>query len=384
MTNKSSSKKNEALITPEFWRNRRVFITGHTGFKGSWLSLWLHHLGAQVCGFALAPPTTPALFNILGLEQKIQSITGDVRDLAALTAAMQSFQPEIVIHMAAQSLVRLSYETPVETYATNVMGSVHLLEAVRCVKSVKAVINVTSDKCYANQEWPWGYREYEPKGGYDPYSNSKGCAELVTEAYRNSFFNIKEYDRHGCAVASARAGNVIGGGDWAADRLVPDILNAFNAQEILEIRSPHAIRPWQHVLEPLSGYLLLAQKLVEQGPVFAEGWNFGPFDESAQPVATIVQIMADRWNQKFDTHSAQWRLPGDQTEKKPQPHEAIYLKLDCSKARQSLHWQPRWSLQQTLDQIIHWHQQWLLGNNMTDVSLMQIQEYSEGNHYATK
>ena len=276
-------------IDADFWRGRRVFLTGHTGFKGGWLALWLQRLGADVTGYALDPPTTPSLFAVARVGAGMRSIINDIRDAETLAQAMREAQPEIVIHMAAQPLVRYSYQAPVETYATNVMGTVHLLEAVRQTDSVRAVVNVTSDKCYENREWVWGYRENEPMGGYDPYSNSKGCAELVTAAYRNSYFNPAQYSQHGVALASARAGNVIGGGDWAEDRLIPDILRAIAAGEAVNIRSPHAIRPWQHVLEPLSGYLLLAQRLIEDGPAHAEGWNFGPSEEDARPVQWIVE-----------------------------------------------------------------------------------------------
>ena len=271
-------------MNPSFWRSKKVFFSGHTGFKGSWLCLWLQQLGAEVTGYALAPPTSPSLFEVAHVAQGMKSLCGDIRDGAALAKAMREAVPDIVIHMAAQPLVRRSYLDPVETYSANVMGTVHLLEAVRQTQSVRAVVNVTSDKCYENKEWVWGYRESDPMGGFDPYSNSKGCAELVTAAYRNSFFNPAKYSEHHVALASVRAGNVIGGGDWAEDRLIPDILAAFEKSQPVVIRNPHAIRPWQHVLEPLAGYLQLAQKLYEDGATYAEGWNFGPNDEDAQPV----------------------------------------------------------------------------------------------------
>ncbi len=276
-------------VSPAFWKGKRVLVTGHTGFKGSWLSLWLQSMDAQVVGYALAPPTNPSLFEVAEVAKGMTSIIGDIRDLEHLRRVFAEHKPEIVIHMAAQPLVRYSYIEPVETYSTNVMGTVNLLEAVRSTGSVKAVVNVTSDKCYENREWVWGYRENEAMGGYDPYSNSKGCAELVTSAYRNSYFHPEKYGTHGVAIASGRAGNVIGGGDWAGDRLIPDIVRAIMQGKPVNIRSPHAIRPWQHVLEPLSGYLVLAQKLYEEGAAYAEGWNFGPNDEDAKPVQWIVE-----------------------------------------------------------------------------------------------
>lgn len=345
-----------------FWRGKRVFLTGHTGFKGSWLSLWLQSFGADVTGYALAPPTQPCLFEIAEVASGMTSIIGDIRDLFKLQAALNMHQPEIVIHMAAQPLVRYSYQNPVETYATNVMGTVHLLEAVRHTPSVKAVVNITTDKCYDNKEWPWGYRENEPMGGHDPYSNSKGCAELVTSAYRSSFFQ-----HNGVAVASARAGNVIGGGDWAADRLIPDILRAFEQNQPVVIRNPHAIRPWQHVLEPLSGYLMLAECLYTEGSPFAEGWNFGPNDDDAKPVQWIVEQMASQWGQ-----GACWQHDGGH-----HPHEAHYLKLDISKAKARLGWQPHWSLSTALQKIVGWHNIYLSQADVQATTLAQIDSYTQ-------
>jgi CDP-glucose 4,6-dehydratase len=278
-----------------FYKGKRVFITGHTGFKGTWLCLLLNKMGAQVTGYALDPPTNPSLFEQTGIEKQITHLIGDVRDLEHLTKAMADTKPDIVIHMAAQPLVRESYKIPVETYAINVMGTVNMLEAVRQNKGIKAVVNVTTDKCYENQEWHWGYRESEPMGGYDPYSNSKGCSELVTASYRNSYFNKNTYEQHGIAVGSARAGNVIGGGDWADDRLIPDFIRAIIKGEQVQIRSPYAIRPWQHVLEPLTGYLTLAKALSEHGPEFAAGWNFGPNDSDAKNVEWITQRICKLW-----------------------------------------------------------------------------------------
>jgi CDP-glucose 4,6-dehydratase len=354
-------------MNPAFWSGKRVFLTGHTGFKGSWLALWLQQLGATVTGFALAPPTQPSLFEVAGVAQGMHSILGDVRDLPALQRAMQEAQPDVVIHMAAQALVRLSYDTPVDTYATNVMGTVHLLEAVRQTPGVRAVVNVTTDKCYENKEWVWGYRENEPMGGFDPYSNSKGCSELVSAAYRSSFFNPADHARHGVALATARAGNVIGGGDWAKDRLIPDILDAFAAGRAVQIRNPHATRPWQHVLEPLRGYLTLAQRLVEGGPAFAEGWNFGPHSDDARPVEWIVRQLATRWGT-----GAHWQVDAGE-----HPHEATYLKLDISKAAQRLPWRPVLRLDDALGLIVDWSRAKMAGADMRAQTLAQIAAYQD-------
>lgn len=351
----------KASVTPDFWKGKKVFLTGHTGFKGSWLSLWLQSMGADVMGYALAPPTTPALFDEARVGAGMQSQIGDIRDLQAITASMVDYNPDILIHMAAQPLVRLSYKQPVETYATNVMGTVHVLEAARQCSNLRAIVNVTTDKCYENREWAWGYREDEPMGGHDPYSNSKGCMELVTSAYRNSFF-CKDQP---AALASARAGNVIGGGDWAEDRLIPDILAAFEKQQPVVIRNPQATRPWQHVLEPLSGYLVLAENLWERGQDVAQGWNFGPKDEDARPVCWILDHMVSTWGK-----GASWTLDQD-----PQPHEARYLKLDVSKARAHLHWSPTWSLEATLAYIVRWHRAWLNGDDVHALCLAEINAY---------
>ena len=352
-------------MTPDFWRDRRVFLTGHTGFKGSWLSLWLQQLGAQVTGYALPAPTDPSLFESARVADGMTSITGDIRDGAVLAAAMRKAAPEVVIHMAAQPLVRRSYFDPVETYATNVMGTVHLLEAVRQCPSVRAVVNVTTDKCYENKEWVWPYRENEPMGGYDPYSNSKGCAELVTSAYRSSFFNSEKHDQHRVALASVRAGNVIGGGDWAADRLIPDILRAFGQGQPVLIRNPHAIRPWQHVLEPLRGYMTLAERLCQDGVCYAEAFNFGPRNDDAQSVEWIVRQLAALWGD-----GASWQLDaGDH------PHEATYLKLDISKAAQRLQWQPTLDLQQALRLTVDWARGLHSGADLRALTLSQIDGY---------
>lgn len=351
----------KATVTPDFWKGKKVFLTGHTGFKGSWLSLWLQSMGADVKGYALAPPTTPALFDEAGVGEGMQSHIGDIRDLQAITRSMVDYGPDILIHMAAQPLVRLSYKQPVETYATNVMGTVHVLEAARQCPGLRAIVNVTTDKCYENREWEWGYREDEPMGGHDPYSNSKGCMELVTSAYRNSFFGKDQP----VALASARAGNVIGGGDWAEDRLIPDILTAFEKQQPVVVRNPQATRPWQHVLEPLSGYLVLAENLWARGQDVAQGWNFGPKDEDARPVDWILEHMVNTWGE-----GASWAL-----DQNPQPHEARYLKLDVSKARARLHWSPTWSLETTLAYIVKWHKAWLNGNDAHALCLAEINAY---------
>ena len=352
-------------VNPAFWHGKRVFLTGHTGFKGGWLSLWLQHLGVSLTGYALPPPTQPCLFDLTDVALGMTSVIGDIRDSHALARAMQQAEPEIVIHMAAQPLVRRSYANPVETYSTNVMGTVHLLEAVRQCPTVHAVVNVTTDKCYENKEWVWAYRENEPMGGYDPYSNSKGCAELVTSAYRNSFFNPEKYGQHGVALASARAGNVIGGGDWSADRLIPDILAAFAQGRPVEIRSPHATRPWQHVLEPLRGYLTLAEKLVLSGTDCAEAFNFGPRSDDTQPVAWIVQKMAELWG-----GGSSWHLDTGE-----QPHEAHFLKLDIAKAAQRLNWSPQLHLTQALELTVDWARGHRRAADMRALTLEQINDY---------
>lgn len=347
-------------VDPQFWNDRRVVLTGHTGFKGSWVSLWLQSMGAVVRGIALAPPTKPALFDVIRAADGMDHQVADIRDAAAVQQLMSDFQPEIVLHMAAQPLVRLSYQQPVETYATNVMGTVHVLEAARQAGSVRAIVNVTTDKCYENREWVWGYREDEPMGGHDPYSNSKGCVELVTTAYRKSFMASENI-----ALASARAGNVIGGGDWALDRLIPDILRAVEVGQPVDIRNPSATRPWQHVLEPLSGYLLLAQHLVAHGQDTAEAWNFGPRDEDARPVNWIAERVCQLWGD-----GARWDQSGTTG-----PHEANFLKLDISKAKARLGWAPTWDLDHALQKIIGWHRAWMAGQDMRAVSLEQIAQF---------
>lgn len=356
-------------MEPRFWKDKKVLVTGHTGFKGSWLCLWLSYWGAEVTGYALRPPTNPSLFQLAGIGSMITSIHGDIRHEKRLKDALLAVDPDIVIHMAAQPLVRESYHSPLKTYETNVLGTVHLFEAVRTAvkygKRVRAVINVTTDKCYENQEWVWGYRENDRLGGYDPYSNSKACSELVTAAYRNSFFNARDYSSHGVALASARAGNVIGGGDWATDRLVPDCIRALLKGEKIKVRNPEAIRPWQHVLEPLSGYLLLAQKLYEHGPEYAKGWNFGPDDTDVKPVGWIVEEICRKWG-----GGAVFEL-----DKSRQPHEAHYLKLDSSRARMELGWRPRWKVEEALERVVEWTHAYRENRDLTAVCLNQLEEY---------
>lgn len=354
-------------MNPSFWRDRRVFITGHTGFKGSWLALWLQCAGARVTGYALRPPTDPSLFEQARVAEGMESILGDIRDLGRLRAAMEACRPEVVFHLAAQPLVRNGYQEPHETYTTNVIGTLNVLEAVRHTGGIHAVVVVTSDKCYENREWVWGYREDDPMGGHDPYSSSKACAELLTASYRRSFFPAHAYAEHHMALASARAGNVIGGGDWAQDRLIPDVMRAFLTERVPAIRNPRAIRPWQHVLEPLGGYLTLAERLWEQGPEFAEGWNFGPEERDARPVYWIVERLAGLWGWKGG-----WRLDdGDH------PHEATYLKLDCSKARARLGWVPRWDLETALRLTVQWYRAFAAGEDVRRITEEQIRSYEE-------
>lgn len=359
-----------SLISPSFWKGKRVFLTGHTGFKGSWLSIWLSSMGAEITGFSLPPNTDPNLFDILRVSDLIQaSYFSDIRNFSELHEAMTESQPEIVIHLAAQPLVRYSYSNPIETYATNVMGTVHLLEAIKNLGSVRATVVVTSDKCYENKEWIWGYREYDPMGGYDPYSNSKGCAELVTSAFRQSYFPESLYTVHKHALASARAGNVIGGGDWSEDRLIPDALRAFESGLPLMIRNPLATRPWQHVLEPLSGYLMLAQSLYSEGSRFAGAWNFGPKEGDARPVQDVINLLI-----KSSPAGATWLQ-----DKREQPHEAHSLKLDCSKANQLLNWFPKWSLETAIIKITDWQKAFFSRKDMRDITLAQIMDYEAVN-----
>lgn len=350
----------------QFWQGKSVFLTGHTGFKGSWLCLWLTSIGAKVTGYALAPPSDPCLYELARIDELVDSHIADIRDSERLAAAMIESKPDIVFHLAAQPIVRDSYKNPVETYSTNVMGTVNLLEIVRKCPSVKAVVNVTTDKCYENQEWDWGYRENDFLGGFDPYSSSKACSELVTAAYRSSYFNPQTHKHHGVAIATARAGNVIGGGDWAVDRLVPDIIRSILAGETIRIRNPHAVRPWQHVLEPISGYLTLARRLYEDGPDFAEGWNFGPLETDAKPVEWIVQRICQLWDE-----GTRYEIDNGDS-----PHEAHYLKLDCSKARAKMGWQPKWSLDKALISTIEWVVAYREKADLQRACIQQIQTYN--------
>ncbi len=347
------------LVSADSWKGRKVLVTGHTGFKGGWLSLWLHRLGAEVTGFALPAPSEPSFFEQTRLAELVHHVEGDVRDLTAVETVIGETQPEMVFHLAAQPLVRYSYDAPVETFATNVMGTVHLLEACRKAESVRGVVCVTSDKCYENREWLWPYREADPMGGHDPYSSSKGAAELVISAYRRSFF------QSGARIASVRAGNVIGGGDWATDRLVPDVIRALLAGQSPQIRNPASIRPWQHVLEALSGYLMIGQRLLDGHDSSACAWNFGPSDDDTQPVGWVVERMLEQW-----PGNIRWEQPGG-----IKPHEAVLLKLDSSKARTELGWRPRLRLQEALAKVIEWHGAVAAGEDAREISLRQLEQY---------
>ena len=349
----------EMLVNPAAWQGRRVLVTGHTGFKGGWLSLWLHELGAKVTGLALPPPTEPSFFEQTRLGEIVEHVEGDIRDYGTVEALVRASRPEMVFHLAAQPLVRYSYDNPVETYATNVMGTVHVLEACRKVDSVRSVICVTTDKCYENREWVWPYRENDPMGGHDPYSSSKGAAEIAISAYRRSYPD-------GPSIASVRAGNVIGGGDWAADRLVPDLVRALLKGESPLIRNPASIRPWQHVLEALGGYMMIAERMLAGDTTAATAWNFGPSEEDTQPVSWIVEQMLSAWGEGLS-----WERPNA-----AQPHEAVLLRLDCSKARSELGWKPRLRLKEALAKIIEWHAHVAKGGDPRAISLEQIAIYS--------
>ena len=358
---------NLASVNPDFWNNKSVFLTGHTGFKGGWLAFWLSSMGAKVTGYALIPNTCPNLFQALSLDSVLHdSHIANICDLGRLQNAVAGCKPEIVIHMAAQPLVRYSYANPVETYITNVMGTVNILESTRKIDSVKATVVVTTDKCYENKEWVWGYRENEPMGGLDPYSSSKGCAELVTSAYRQAYFSsLNSINK----VASARAGNVIGGGDWSEDRLIPDAIKAFEAGQTLMIRNPLATRPWQHVLEPLSGYLILAQSLYQYGDKFSSAWNFGPKEDDNRSVQEVIASLCEQWGA-----TAKW-----QQDTSSQPHEAGLLKLDCSKAGRQLCWEPKWNLETAIEKIIQWHKAYQAKEDMQALTLKQINQYINTN-----
>jgi CDP-glucose 4,6-dehydratase len=348
----------------EFWAGKKVLITGHTGFKGSWLALWLNMLGTEVAGYALEPLTPHDNFVLTGLDKKIKHLIGDVRNYDRLQEFFHAFNPEIVFHLAAQPLVRESYNAPKATYDVNVGGTVNMLECCRLTDSVKVIVNVTTDKCYENKEWAWGYRENDRLGGYDPYSSSKACSELVTESYRKSFFHPDSFATHGKSLASARAGNVFGGGDWQADRIVPDCIRALEQGEPIIVRSPHAVRPWQHVLEPLSGYLLLAQKMAENPASYAEAWNFGPKESSFLPVGSLVDRIVKTWGEgSWEDHSKPGAL-----------HEANLLKLDISKAKSQLGWSPLWNIDKAIAETVAWYRQYPAGN-MHDLCCRQIIDY---------
>jgi CDP-glucose 4,6-dehydratase len=351
------------MLNRSFWQGRNVFLTGHTGFKGSWLSLWLDALGAKVTGYALDPPTQPSLFEQAGVAGVVRSICGDIRDFPRLKSAIAECKPEVVIHMAAQSVVRRGYEDPIETYSCNVMGTVHLLEALRQINQPCVVVNVTSDKCYDNREWAWGYREIDALGGHDPYSNSKACAELVTSAFRDSYFSATNSER--IVLGSARAGNVVGGGDWTRDQLVPDLMRAFLSSQLCMIRNPNSIRPWQFVLEPLRGYLMLAERLQEDGKRFASAWNFGPAEADAKPVSWMANELAQLWGNR-----AAWS-----EDTRTHPQEAHYLKLDASKTHASLDWHPVLSLNLALDWIVEWYRAFLEGDDLRRLTLAQVERY---------
>ena len=353
-------------LSPVFWQGKRVLLTGHTGFKGSWLALWLRKLGAQVTGFALDPGTAPSLFELAQVGRGITDVRGDLRDLGALLEAVAEAQPEIVLHLAAQPLVREGYHDPLGTYSSNVMGTLNLLEAVRQVGGVRACVLVTTDKVYANQEWPWPYRENEALGGHDPYSSSKACCELLAQSYAASFFPADKHAEHGLAMATARAGNVLGGGDFAADRLIPDVLKAWSAGTPVTLRYPQAVRPWQHALEPLAGYLQLAERLYRQGPAYAGAWNFGPGEQDMCSVGEVVAHLAQQWP----------AAPGMQVEPS-ELHEAGLLRLDSSRARQLLGWRTRWSLHDCLKHTLDWHLAWQRGDDMRAFTLDQLNQYSE-------
>jgi CDP-glucose 4,6-dehydratase len=357
----------EAMVNKEFWKGKKVLITGHTGFKGSWLCMLLNTMGTEISGYALEPPTEPSLFDLCNINSFVNSTISDIRDFDSLLKKIEIEKPEIIIHMAAQPLVRLSYAEPVLTYQTNVIGTMNLLEAVRVSKSksVRVIVNVTTDKCYENKEWIWPYRENEPLGGYDPYSSSKACSEIVTASYRNSFFNPADYNLHQVAIATARAGNVIGGGDWASDRLIPDFIRAILDNKIIKIRNPEAIRPWQHVLEPLSGYLMLSEKLFNNGFSFAEAWNFGSNEDDAKPVEWIVDKLCTMWG-----NGAAYEL-----DKNIHHHEATYLKLDCCKAKERLQWHPGWNLNKALESIVLFTAAYIRKENLNALCMAQIDEY---------
>ena len=354
------------VMDKRFWSGKKVFVTGHTGFKGAWLSLWLQTLGAEVTGYALEPGTNPNLFSLANVASGMKSIIGDIRDLTYLRNSLVEASPEIVFHLAAQPIVLRSYEDPIETFSTNVMGTVNLLDSVRTCSSIQSLVNVTTDKCYENKEWTWAYRESDALGGHDPYSCSKSCSELVTESYRRSFFHADGQRGNRVMIATARAGNVIGGGDWADNRLLPDIIRAMEKQEPIRVRHPQAVRPWQHVLEPLYGYMMLASKMYESGSEYAEGWNFGPMNSDVRSVKWIVNKAIELWGEK---------VPVEYAETSGQPHEANSLMLDISKACQKLKWEPVWSIDRAISEVVLWHKAYLNGDNVRDICVKTMNRY---------
>ncbi|RIE02825.1 CDP-glucose 4,6-dehydratase [Cohnella faecalis] len=362
-------------VNPSFWRGKKVFMTGHTGFKGAWLAVWLRRMGADVTGYALRPPAASNLFELCNLDELVPTVFGDVRDSQSLEKAVGQADPDVVFHLAARPLVRASYDKPRETFEVNVVGTVNMLEALRLAAGTRAVsrprafVNVTTDKVYDNRDWAWGYRENDALGGYDPYSGSKACSELVTASYRSSFWNPSSYSEHLTSLATARAGNVIGGGDWAADRLVPDAVRALQSGKAMKVRYPMAIRPWQHVLEPLSGYLMLAERLVEDGPRFGESWNFGPDSSDVRTVKEVLGLMGDC----IGSHSFYELEPSNAN-----PHEAGLLKLDCSKANRQLRWTSKWSLDTTVRKVLDWYDAYERQEVMLAFCERQIDEYLNG------
>ena len=353
------------VINLNFWKNKKVLLTGHTGFKGSWLSIWLKKLGVELVGFSKDIPTKPSLFEIAKVSEGMTSITGNIEDFTAIQKVLKENKPEIVIHMAAQSLVRKSYEEPINTFATNVMGTVNLLQAVKTTGNTLVLINITSDKCYENKGTEKAFSENSPMGGYDPYSSSKGCAELVTSSFRDSFFNLKEFERHGCSLSSVRSGNVIGGGDWAKDRLIPDIMNSISKRIPTQIRNTRSIRPWQFVLEPLFGYLILAQRMWEEGKEFSEPWNFGPDETDCKSVKWILEKISKEWNDGFS-----WK-----EDTKDNPHEAEMLKLDCTKAKKRLGWKTKLDVTETIEWTVNWYKEYFKNSDMKEYTENQIDKF---------